>query len=84
MERSIFMRRTFRLVDSNVGFLGLGVRIEMLVDGEVVLTEVVRGYTLYAIGQYSRALVKGEVEKIDKANRLLPRRFQQPIIIDGK
>ena len=88
MERplplDIYTRRRFELKKKNAGFLSLGCEITMTIDGNPTLTEVVYADTLYAIGRYTRALAEGDIKKIDRANRLLPQRFQQPIIVDGK
>lgn len=80
----VYGRRAFKLNRKNAGLFNLGCEISMTVDGNTVLTEVVYGITLEAIGRYSRALINNDLEAIDEANRLLPYRFQQPIVVGGK
>jgi hypothetical protein len=84
LDLETYTRRRFSVARKNAGFLGLGCEIVMTLDGERILTEVVYGDTLHAIGRYSRALLDGDIEKIEKANNMLPKRFQQPIIVNGK
>lgn len=77
-ERETSTRRVFHVAKKNAGFLGLGVGIQVLVDGEITDEAIVYGDTLYAIGRHVDAQVSGDLDRMTKTNKNLPKRFQYP------
>lgn len=76
-------RRTFHVAKKNAGFLGLGAKIQVLVDGKVSDEAVVYGDTLHAMAEHQMAMASGDLEKIRDTNNKLPERFRIQTVLYG-
>ncbi|EKE13844.1 MAG: hypothetical protein ACD_12C00793G0002 [uncultured bacterium] len=72
------LERTFHVAKKNAGFLGLGVLIQVMVNGKPIDDIVVYGDTLHAIKRHVDAQVSGDPIKIVTTNKVLPKRLQYP------
>lgn len=71
-----YLDRTFHVAESHAGFLKLGVKIQMLIQGQIAEEEIVYGDTLHLIRRHVDAQVSGNLDKMIETNKALPERFR--------